>query len=86
MTAIDPGADKVDAPLGWSQHEALTELHILKTSIPTRYWDVYENVCRFDEEAGVAGSKIANNTRSAVDAAKTTVAFVASLVAMRGGL
>lgn len=82
LRAIDPTADRIDAPLGWSQQEALTQLAELKDRIPRKYWEVFENVCRFDEEAGTAGSKIASNSRSAVDAAKTTVAFTASLIAM----
>lgn len=82
VSAIDPSADRVDGVLGWSQHEALTELALLRTRIPRTYWDVYENVCRWDEEAGVAGSKLAMNSRSAIDAAKTAVAFSASLIAM----
>jgi len=86
LSAIDPAADKVDAPLGWAQSEALAELDSIKRGIPRAYWDVFENVCRFDEEAGVAGSKLASNARSAIDAAKTTVAFAASLIAMRNGL
>jgi len=67
---------------GWSQQEALDELAHFKKSIPTAYWSVYENVCRFDEPAGVAGSKLATNSRSAVDAAFTCVCFVADLIAM----
>lgn len=82
LGAIDPGADRIDAPLGWSQQEAFAELAWLERRIPRTYWDVFENVCRWDEEAGVAGSKLASNSRSAIDAAKTTVAFSASLVAM----
>jgi hypothetical protein len=83
--AIDLTVDRVDAPLGWSQNEALDELMRLKDGVPRAYWEVFENVCRFDEEAGVAGSRLATNSRSAVDAAKITVAFTASLVAMRKG-
>jgi hypothetical protein len=82
LRAVDPSADVVDAPLGWSQQEALVELKRLEGRVPRAYWDVYENVCRWDEEAGVAGSKLASNSRSAIDAAKTTVAFTASLIAM----
>lgn len=81
LRAIDPTADRVDAPLGWAQHEALCELGKLKERMPRPYWDVFENVCRFDEEAGTAGSRLATNSRSAVDAAKTTVAFAATLIA-----
>lgn len=88
ITAVDPSAEPIDTsrPDGWSQQEALNELQDLKDRTPARYWSVFENVCRWDEEAGVAGSSIAGNKRSAVDAARTTVAFVASLIAMWRGL
>jgi hypothetical protein len=82
LRAIDPTAEVIDAPLGWSQQEALTHLKRIIDRVPRQYWEVYENVCRFDEEAGIAGSKIASNSRSAIDAAKTTVAYTASLIAM----
>ena len=81
LRAIDPAADVVDMPLGWSQQEALVELKSLQERVPRPYWDCFENVCRFDEEAGVAGSKLASNSRSAIDAARTCVAFTASLIA-----
>lgn len=82
LAAVDLTADKIDAPLGWAQQEAIVELKKLAERVPLPYWNCYENVCRFDEEAGVAGSKLATNSRSAIDAAKTTVAFTASLIAM----
>lgn len=82
LHAVDPTAERFDGPEGWSQHEALTALAEIKDRVPRPYWEVFENVCRFDEEAGSAGSRLATNSRSAVDAAKTTVAFVASLIAM----
>lgn len=83
LRAVDPARDVVDQQIdGLSQQEALDELQRLKDRTPRPYWDVYENVCRFDEEAGAAGSRLASNSRSAVDAAKTTVAFTASLIAM----
>jgi len=82
LKAIDHSADVVDAPLGWSQQEALVELGKLTERIPRPYWECFENVCRFDQEAGVAGSRIASNSRSSIDAAKTTVAYTASLIAM----
>ncbi len=82
LRAVDLTRDIVDEHIdGMSQQEALDELQRLKDRVPRPFWDVYENVCRFDEEAGVAGAKIASNSRSAVDAAKTTVAFTASLIA-----
>lgn len=87
LRALDPARDIVDEYVdGLSQQEALDELQRYKERMPRPYWDVYENVCRFDEEAGIAGARIASNSRSAVDAAKTTVAFTASLIAMWRGL
>ncbi len=87
LRALDLARDVVDEHVdGMSQQEALDELQRYKDRMPRPYWDVYENVCRFDEEAGVAGARIATNARSAVDAAKTTVAFTASLIAMWRGL
>ena len=82
LRAIDPGAERLDDIMGWSQQEAIVELKKLQAMVPRPYWDVYENVCRFDEEAGTAGSRLATNSRSAIDAAKTAVAFTASLIAM----
>lgn len=81
LSAMDPTTERLDCQDGLSQQEALDELYDLKKRVPATYWGVFENVCRFDQEAGVAGSTIANNKRSAVDAAKTCVAFTASLVA-----
>ena len=87
LRAVDPARDVVDEDLdGMSQQEALDELTRLQDRLPLPYWQVYENVCRFDEEAGTAGSRLASNSRSAVDAAKTTVAFTASLIAMWRGM
>lgn len=82
LAAIDPSLDRVDQPLGWAQQEAIVELKRLAERIPRPFWDCYENVVRFDEEAGHAGSRLATNSRSAIDAAKTAVAFTASLIAM----
>lgn len=82
LRAVDHSRDVVDCMIeGMSQQEALDELRVLKGQVPRPYWDCYERVCRFDEEAGTAGSRLATNSRSAIDAAKTTVAFTASLIA-----
>lgn len=83
LRAIDYTREVVDEQVeGLSQQQALNELNLFKERIPRPYWEVYENVCRFDEEAGKAGSRLASNSRSAVDAAKTTVAFTASMIAI----
>lgn len=45
------------------------------------YWTVFENVCRFDEPAGIAGSSLGFGTRSAEDRAHQVVCFVADIIA-----
>jgi hypothetical protein len=60
---VDNGMD------GMAEHEALAELATFKRRVPIRYWDTYENVCRFE---------LAAERRDT----RTVVAFVASLIAM----
>lgn len=71
------------APSGWSQQDALDHLARIKEYVPGPYFGVFENVCRFDEPAGVAGSKLATNRRSAIDAARICVCFVADIIHQR---
>lgn len=68
---------------GMAQHEALSDLARIKDYFPAKWWNVFENVCRFDEPAGVAGSKLAKNKDEHVAAARITVKFVASIIAHR---
>jgi hypothetical protein len=68
---------------GYSQHEALAEIHRIKSAYPLAYWDVFERVCRFDEPAGTAGSRLSNIKRSAEIAARTIVCFIADMIATR---
>ena len=75
-----PGAGQGN---GWAEQEALDDLKRIKGYVPPKYWSVYENVCRFDQPAGTAGSDLASNTRSAIDAARIVVMFVADIVAMK---
>lgn len=84
LRAVDYAAVAVsgDETDGMSQHAALNDLSESKEKVPARYWTVFENVCRFDEPAGTAGSRLATNSRSALDAAKTTVAYTAGLIAI----
>ncbi len=72
--------------LGQSEHEAIAELALLKERFPYKFWSVFENVCRFDVDAAGAGMDLATNSRSATDAAKTCVAFVAGMIATWKGL
>lgn len=62
--------------------EARSDLHRIQNYIPSKYWDVYENVIRFDEPAGVAGSKLGYGSRSAFDRAHQIVCFVADIIHM----
>lgn len=70
---------------GWThrQLEALGDLHRISSEFPHDYWNVFENVCRHDLPAGVAGSRLANTKRSAETAARLIVAFIADLISMR---
>ena len=71
---------------GQSEHEALAELATFKRRLPLKWWSVFENICRFDTGAAEAGGDLASNSRSANDAAKTCVAFVAAMIAQWRGL
>lgn len=68
---------------GMMQHEALDELHRIAKEYPSPYWNVFERVCRFDEPAGTAGSRLSNHKRSAEIAARTIVAFIADMISFR---
>src|SRR5690349_13503016 len=59
---VDNGMD------GMAEHEALAELATFKRKVPGRYWDTYENVCRFELPAERRDTK-------------TVVSFVAGLIA-----
>ena len=64
---VDNGRD------GVAQHEALAELSLLKMKLPRRYWDTFENICRFEMNA------VDRHT-------KRTVGFVAGMIALWRGL
>jgi hypothetical protein len=74
---------------GTTQHardiadDAIDQMAEIKSDIPAQYWAVFEAVCRDGEPAGVAGSSLATNARSSIDAARTVVCFVADIIAMR---
>lgn len=75
-----PGAGSGD---GWSEQEALDDLRRIKGYVPAKWWCVFENVCRFDEPAGSAGSSLTAYRNDQVAAARTTVQFVADIIAMK---
>ena len=59
--------------------EARQDLHRIQGYVPAKYWSCFENVIRWDEPAGVAGSKLGFTGR-ACDRAHTIVCFVADLI------
>jgi hypothetical protein len=67
--------------------ELRDELDDVRKSIrvPAVYWDVFENVCRWGEPAGVAGSDFANNNPQAIASARAIVGLVANLIASDRG-
>ena len=66
--------------------EAKADLRRIERYIPPAYFSVFENVCRFDEPAGVAGSRLGFGERSGQDRAHTIVCFVADIIAMKENL
>ena len=62
------------------------DLYRIQDYVPKPYWDCFEMVCRFDEPAGVAGSRLGFGNRSAQDRAHMIVCQVADTIAMREGM
>ena len=75
-----PGAGQGN---GWAEQEALDDLKRINSYFPAKWWSVFENVCRFDEAAGFAGSALTECRNDQVTAARTTVQFVADVIAMK---
>jgi hypothetical protein len=63
--------------------EARSDLLRMKNHVGAKYWDVFENVVRFDEPAGVAGSRIGTPPQKAEYTARLIVQFVADIVTLR---
>lgn len=70
---------------GVGQADAMIELRTRAELVPPPYWQVFENVARWNLPAGVAGSDFATNTAQSIAAAKTIVGMVASTIALRLG-
>lgn len=90
------GSARVTAPYGeriavsthdndYTQQEAADEIAFRKKLVPRAYWDVFENVVRHNEPAGVAGSSFANNPAQRIASARAIVGFVANIIAMKCG-
>ena len=63
--------------------EARDDLHRIKNGFPAGYWSVFEAVCRFDEPAGVAGSRLAKDDVTRRTMARAVVLMVADMITMR---
>lgn len=63
--------------------EARNDLHRIKSGFPLPYWSIFENVCRFDEPAGVAGSKLAEDDVTRRTMARAIVCMVADMIYLR---
>lgn len=67
LVVVDNGRD------GMAEHEALAELSALKIKLPIRYWNLFENICRFEMNAGTRHDRV-------------SVGFVAGMIALWRGL
>ena len=70
-----------DGPL--AEIEARADLHRIRDGFPMTYWNVFENVVRFDEPAGTAGSRLSNFSRSSAEAARMIVCLIADTIYLR---
>ena len=71
--------------MGYKQQEAIEMMRSYEKQIPTPYWNCFENVCRFDEPGGVAGSRFASDDGRASQSALVCVRFVADLICQWNG-
>jgi hypothetical protein len=63
--------------------DAKDDLRRVQGYIPPAYWQVFENAIRFDEPAGVIGSRLGWGSNSAKTKALTIVQVVADTVCMQ---
>lgn len=63
--------------------EARDDLQRIKGYFPPKYWSIFESVCRFDEPAGFAGSRLCTVKDEQVATARTVVQFVADVISMK---
>ena len=70
---------------GYAQQEAFALIADYEKRLPRDYWQVFENVCRWDEPGGVAGSRFANDNGRASQSALVCVRFIADLICMWNG-
>jgi hypothetical protein len=63
--------------------QARDDIFRISRDFPGPYWNIFENVCRFDEPAGTAGSRLASISRSQAEGARLVVCMVADMIYMR---
>lgn len=63
--------------------EARIDLHRIRDYFHPTHWDVFENCMRFDEPAGVAGSRLRRVGQRAEQAALNCVCMVADVIAWK---
>lgn len=61
------------------------ELDEMKAMFPAKWWNVFEDVCRWGRPAGVAGSEWADNNPQAIATARAIVGTIANTIAMKLG-
>lgn len=72
----------------FTREDAIDELHYRKKLLGAGMdwaWDVFENVVRHNEPAGVAGSRFASNRPQQIQSAKVITGMVASFIASKLG-
>ncbi|MCA1653454.1 MAG: hypothetical protein LC656_04550 [Sphingomonadales bacterium] len=67
----------------FAEIEARDDINRISSGFPAPYWNVFENVVRFDEPAGAAGSRLSNFSRSAAEAARLIVCLIADTIYLR---
>jgi hypothetical protein len=78
-----PGQGNSEA-LNAAQIDARDDLYRIIDLFPgplQSYFRVFENVCRFDMPAGVAGGELSKSSRTAAERAHQVVCFVADIIA-----
>ncbi len=60
--------------------QAAKDLARIEEYVPAHWWECFENVCRFDEPAGVAGASLGYGDRNAEIRAHMIVVCVADLI------
>lgn len=63
--------------------QASDDLNRIRSYIPTKYWQVFENCIRFDEPTGQLGSRLHGGTKTGRARAHAVSCFVADIICMK---